>query len=392
MAANIVENRRIASADVYRGFVMFLMMAEVLNLQKMARNFPDSNFWAFLGFNQSHVEWVGCSLHDIIQPSFTFLVGVVLPYSLAKYYTTSSSVLFKVIKRALILVLLGVFLRSMDSKSTYWTFEDTLSQIGLGYIFLFLIASKSIAFQIRAFLFIVFAYWLAFVLYPLPNTNFDYQQIGLSADWEHNLKGFSAHWNKNTNLAWAFDQWFLNIFPRESHFYANEGGYSTLSFIPTLATMLLGLLAGNILLKAQMPKLVLVSFIKYGILLIVSGLLLNILGVCPIVKRLWSPSWVLFSGGLCYLLLAIFYYLIDVKQYERPFFWLKIIGMNSIAAYVLAHTVVEFIENSFQIHFGNKIFDVFGLEYSPIVSGTTILVCLWYVLYWLYSKKLFIKI
>src|SRR5262245_30486051 len=74
---------RNVAMDAYRGFVMLLMMAEVLRLSQVARSFPGNRFWAFLAFNQSHVEWAGCSLHDMIQPSFSFLVGVALPYSIA---------------------------------------------------------------------------------------------------------------------------------------------------------------------------------------------------------------------------------------------------------------------------------------------------------------------
>src|SRR5688500_12330424 len=75
--------QRLASLDVYRGFVMLLMMAEVLNFRRVSRALPGNEFWAFLYFHQDHVPWVGCSLHDLIQPSFSFLVGVALPFSLA---------------------------------------------------------------------------------------------------------------------------------------------------------------------------------------------------------------------------------------------------------------------------------------------------------------------
>src|SRR5580765_3249169 len=76
-------SQRLISIDAYRGLVMFLMMAEVLAIGRMARALPDSAFWKFLHWQQSHVEWVGCVLHDLIQPSFSFLVGVALPFSIA---------------------------------------------------------------------------------------------------------------------------------------------------------------------------------------------------------------------------------------------------------------------------------------------------------------------
>ena len=104
---------RLASLDAYRGFVMLLMMAEVLRLKKVAQALPDSGLWQFLAWHQSHVEWVGCSLHDLIQPSFSFLVGVALPFSLAARAARGESTARQTLHaawRALALVLLGVFL------------------------------------------------------------------------------------------------------------------------------------------------------------------------------------------------------------------------------------------------------------------------------------------
>ncbi len=394
METKIIENQRIESADVYRGFVMLLMMAEVLELAKVAENNSGSTFWSILAWHQSHVEWVGCSLHDMIQPSFSFLVGVVLPYSISNYKlkTSASNGIFRAIKRSLILILLGVFLRSMHSESTNWTFDDTLTQIGFGYTFLYLLAWNSPRFQIISCILILVLYWLAFAIYPLPAANFDYNSAGVVQNWEHNLNGFAAHWNKNTNLAWAFDRWFMNIWPRTKVFEYSGGGYATISFIPTLATMLLGLLAGNIF-KTNLPNTEkLKKFLLYGIVLILSGLAIHFLGICPIVKRIWTPAWVLFSGGVCFLFLSIFYFIIDMKNYRRPFFWLKIIGMNSIAAYVMAHTITEFIKNSFEIHFGNQLFGILGAGKETLVSGTIILFFLWLILYWMFKKKLFIRI
>ena len=153
--------------------------------------------------------------------------------------------------RAFFLVLLGIFLRSAGHKQTNFTFEDTLTQIGLGYGFLYLLALRSVRVQWIAFALILAGYWLAFALWPLPGPNFDWAHAGVTADFVGNATGFAAHWNKNTNLAWAFDTWFLNLFPREKPFLFNQGGYATLSFIPTLGTMILGLIAGEILRRAR---------------------------------------------------------------------------------------------------------------------------------------------
>src|SRR5207302_7986691 len=120
--------------DAYRGLVMLLMMAEVLRLARVSEAFPGNPFWRILAWNQTHVEWAGCSLHDLIQPSFSSLVGVALPWSIASRIAkgeTFGKMLAHTIWRSILLTALGVFLRSTHSSMTNFTFEDTLSQIGM---------------------------------------------------------------------------------------------------------------------------------------------------------------------------------------------------------------------------------------------------------------------
>ncbi len=387
---------RIASVDVYRGFVMLLMMAEVLSFSRVSEALPNNAFWQFLSFHQSHVPWTWLALHDLIQPSFTFLVGVVLPFYIASRKNkgaTFESLLQHTIKRSFILICLGIFLRSMDSTQTYFTFEDTLSQIGLGYTFLVLLGFSSPRVQLIALIIILAGYWLAFAVYPLPGNTFNYEAAGVTPDWEHNLHGFAAHWNKNTNLAWAFDKWFLNLFPRKTPFQNNEGGYSTLSFIPTLGTMILGLFAGKVLHASSTQKEKMRFFIITGLCLIGAGILLHVTGINPIVKRIWTPAWTIFSGGICFLLLAFFYGVIDVAGKRRWSFFLMVIGANSIAAYVMADGGLRgLIHESLYIHLGKSFDQVFGIAYAPLISGGLTLFFMWLILYWMYKKKIFIKI
>ena len=158
---------RLTAADVYRGFVMLLMMAEVLDFSTVSEKMPESTFWQILSFHQSHVEWVGCSLHDLIQPSFSFLVGVVLPFSIANRMGkggTFSKLFRHALFRSLMLILLGIFLRSQRANITYFTFEDTLSQIGMGYPFLFLLGFAKPKIQITALVVILLGYFAAFVI------------------------------------------------------------------------------------------------------------------------------------------------------------------------------------------------------------------------------------
>ena len=167
--------QRLGSLDAYRGIVMFLMMAEVLHLGRMAGAFPESVVWGFLGFHQSHVAWIGCSLHDLIQPSFSFMVGVALPFSLASRLSKGQSpgqMARHAWIRALILISLGIFLRSVHASQTRFTFEDTLTQIGLGYGVLFWLGQRSTRTQWIALSVILVGSWVAFALYPLPCAGF----------------------------------------------------------------------------------------------------------------------------------------------------------------------------------------------------------------------------
>ena len=387
---------RIASVDAYRGFVMLLMMGEVLRFGRVSRAIPGNVFWAFLTKHQSHVEWIGCSLHDMIQPSFSFLVGVALPFSLARRTEEGQPQWRRTLHafwRALILVLLGVFLRSTGSDRTNWTFEDTLTQIGLGYGFLYLLALRSRRVQWAALAVVLVGYWLAFALYPVPGPGFDWAKAGVSPTDPEVLGGtFAAHWGKNTNLAWAFDTWFLNLFSRKQPFTHNGGGYATLSFIPTLATMVLGLLAGGVLRQDWPPARKVRWFAVAGVASLAAGWLLGALGVCPVVKRIWTPSWVLFSGGWCFLLLGGFYSVIDWQGWRRWAFPLVVVGMNSIAAYLIAHLWDGFIDAALPRHFGRAWYTFAGRPYEPLIHGAAVLLVEWLILYWMYRRKMFLRV
>jgi predicted acyltransferase len=385
---------RNVAIDAYRGLVMLLMMAEVLRLSRVAQAFPASRFWSFLAFHQTHVDWAGCSLHDTIQPGFSFLVGVALPYSIASRLAkggTFGRMFGHALWRSLLLVALGIFLRSLDSPHTNFTFEDTLTQIGLGYPFLFLLAFRLPKWQAVWLVAILVGYWLAWALYPAPGPGFDYQSVGVPPTWQHYYTGFAAHWNKNANLGNAFDQWFLNLFPRTRPFVFNGGGYLTLSFIPTLGTMILGLFAGQ-WLRASAPRIPMRRLLAAGAVGIAAGLLFHFTGICPVVKRIWTPSWTLFSGGICFFFLAAFSWIVDARGYRKWAFPLVVIGMNSMAAYLIAHLWERFLVDSFRINLGAHFFQVLGAGLEPLLRGIAVLLVYWLFLFCMYRRKIFLRV
>lgn len=385
---------RLVSMDAYRGFVMLLMASEGLGIPEVAKKFPGSRLWDFLHYQTDHVQWIGCGLWDLIQPSFMFLVGVAMPFSLASRVAKGQSygqMLRHAMIRSLILIAFGIFLRSMHRKQTYFTFEDVLTQIGLGYTFLFQLWNRPWKVQAAAAAGILVIYWLANVLYPLPPAGFDYASVGVPPTWEH-LNGLSAHFDKNTNIAQAFDVWFLNLFPREKLFLFNGGGYLTLNFIPSLATMIFGLLAGG-WLRTERPAMEKVKgLVIAGVAGLVVGWGLGLLGICPVVKRIWTPSWAIFAGGWTCLLLALFYWIVDVKNRRGWAFPLVVVGMNSIAMYFIAHVFRDLIESSLKINLGQDIFERLAGVYSPILEATVVLFVMWLIVYWMYRRKLFLRV
>jgi Uncharacterized conserved protein len=393
-AQKAAGSERLVSLDVFRGTVMALMLDEYLQLPEVASSFPHSAVWSFIAFNTEHVPWQGCSLHDLIQPGFSFLVGAAMPFSIASRKAKGQTFwqLFRhAVWRAVLLMALGIFLRSIGHRQTYFTFEDTLTQIGLGYVFLFLLAFTRVRTQVIVALVILIAFWGAFALYPAPGPNFDYARVGVPQNWEHNYTGFLSHFNKNSNLSWAFDVWFLNLFPREQPFVFNEGGWSTLSFIPTLATMILGLLTGEWLKSTRTKEQKLRGLVIAGVALALLGLIFQWAGICPIVKRVWTSSYTLYSGGLVILILAGFYALIDWKGWRRWAFPLIVVGMNSIGIYVMSWTMGHFFSQALARHLGPLI-TVAGPTFQPMVQGFGVILIFWIILFWMYRRKIFLRI
>jgi len=356
---------------------MGLMLAEAMRLWTLQAAYPGSTFWALVAFNTTHVPWRGCSLHDLIQPAFSFLVGAALPFSIASRRAAGASfgrMLAHAVWRSAALVLLGIFLRSLDRRQTYWTFEDTLTQIGLGYTCLFLLAFARLRTQAAVFVAILAGFWAAFVLYPAP------------------APGLFAHFGKNTNLSWAFDVWFLNLFPREAPFRFNSGGWSTLSCIPTLATMMLGLWTGQWLRTARTAEEKFKGLLLAGTGLALAGLMLDALGICPIVKRVWTSSYTLYSGGLVVVMLAVLYGIVEIKGWKRWAFPLLVLGANSIAVYVMSWTMEEFVRDALVRHLGRGPFAALGAPFEPVLRGAAVLLVFWLVLAWMYRRRIFVRL
>jgi predicted acyltransferase len=135
---------------------------------------------------------------------------------------------------------------------------------------------------------------------------------------------------------------------------------------------------------------VLLRLVGVGVVCLALSLVLHGLGLCPIVKRLWTPAWVLFSGGWCFLALAVFYFVTDVRGYRAWVFPLTVLGVNSIAVYCLADLASGFLLDSVQTHLG-FVLDVFGKAYEPLLCGLPALAVFWLFFYWMYRRGIHVK-
>ena len=179
----------------------------------------------------------------------------------------------------------------------------------------------------------------------------------------------------------------------------NTGGYATLSFVPSIGTTILGMLCGQLLLAGGYSP-----WKKLGILIVAAGICLGLgiladISVCPIVKRIWTPSWVLFSGGYVIGMLALFYLLFDIAPLKFLAFPLVVVGMNSILTYLLGQTLGGWTKESLiRVHFAGLIEATFGPRaldpdwYAPITLATGTFVVFWLFLYWLHRQKIYLRL
>lgn len=392
---------RLLSLDVYRGLIMVALAFSGFGLAGTARNHlkadPDSSFWGAVYHQFEHVDWVGCTFWDLIQPSFMFMVGISMAYSYVNRQKQGHSwgrMFGHSTQRGVILALLGIFLISNGSTATQWSLMNVLTQIGLGYPFLFLLWRRSLRTHLITAAALLLGTWALYVSYP--NSGVDPVQgapeIGVTAAWaQQHLTDMNPAWHKNANVGHAVDTWFLNLLPRREPFVYNNGGYQTINFIPSLATMLFGLMAGELLRSRRDPKRKLTVLVVAGVAGLGLGLILEAMGV-PIVKRIWTPSWALYSTGWCCLILAALYAMIDIRQWRAWTFPLLVVGMNSIAIYAMGMLLRSWTAKTLQAHLGADIFKLFGANNAPFVQATLVGLFFWSVCWWMYRRKIFLRI
>jgi predicted acyltransferase len=393
MSAPATNTQRLGSLDAFRGLVMLFMATNGLGLAYLARSHPDSDLWAFLAHHMSHVAWVGMGCWDLIQPAFMLMVGVAIPFSLASRRRAGDSetrILLHAVWRACLLVALAIFLTTGNRPQPEFAFHNVLAQIGLGYVFVFLLAGRGWKLQTAAIALLALGTWAAFAHHPLPGPGTNFRDFGVTGEKLRQcvLPGFLGHWSMGTNFAADFDRWFLNLFPTAKPFVFNGGGYQTLNFVPSIITMTLGLMAGEKLRAEGAARGKLLWIVGVGAACVALGWLAGAT-VCPMVKRLWTPSWALASGGLALWGLALAYFLIDLRGYKTWAFPFTVVGMNAIAVYVAHSLFAGPLADIGRTYLGRSTFEG---AYGPIWISLFVVGMLWLFAYWLHRRQLTLKL
>jgi len=381
---------RLVSLDAFRGLTMLFMASSGFGIAQIAKAYPDSAFWELLRYNTSHAAWIGGGAWDMIQPAFMFMVGMALPFSSSRRAADGQDDrrrFLHTLWRAFALVALGVFLSTSAGSRPNFIFTNVLAQIGLGYVFLTLLVGRGWKIQLGAIGVIAIATWTAFVFTPVAGPGTDFKALGVTEAGQ-TLTGLWAHWNMNANFAAAFDQWFLNLFPGEKPFVFDKGGYQTLNFVPSLITMTLGLMAGENLRSGKTSGEKLSWLLKAGALCLVLALATGTT-ICPVIKKLWTPSWAFYSGAVVLWVFAAFYWFIDIKGRKAWAFPLVVVGMNSIAIYLAYQLTAGWIRATGKTWLGAGLFEG---TYGPLAQSLLVLSVLWTFCWWLWKRKVFIRI
>lgn len=370
MPHTVTPSQRLYSLDALRGFDMFWIMGaeEIFHAMAKATGAP---FWEGIANELTHPDWNGFHFYDLIFPLFLFMAGVATPYSVGRELekgTSKKQLLLRVIKRGLTLVLIGIIynngLKIMPLAQI--RFGSVLGRIGLAYMFanIIYIYTKEKG-QVIWFCSLLIGYWLLLKFTSAPGF--------LPGDLT--MEG---------NFASYIDRLFM---PGKLYLgiHDPEGLMAT---IPAIGTGLLGILAGNFLKNNP------VSQQKKALYLFITGLVF--IGLAhlwdldfPINKNLWTSSFVLNVGGYSLLLLSIFYYIIDVLGYKKWTFFFRVIGMNSILIYVSG----AFIDWAFSTNaFFHWLGQLIGNPYNAVAMAICYVLVKWAFLYFMYEKKVFLRV
>lgn len=348
--------RRYVALDAYRGFIMLVLASEGLGFAAL-KNLPT---WGRVASWFDHVPWQGAVFWDMIQPAFMFMAGVAMPFALARRIengATWGDNLRHVLMRCARLIILSQIIIWVGRGRITPQLINVLSQIAFTYFLSFLIMRWKWSYQVAAAAGLL-AFWTALLfIFPGPDGPFSRtNSVGLVVD-------------------------------RAIFHYDYDPAYSTLNFIPSTFWTLSGVWVGRLFMTTRSHTEKLRVLAAAMALAFILGLTLR--PWIPMIKQLCTPSFIFYSLGWVLFMLIGFYWLIEVRGWLRAAFPLVVVGMNSIFIYSLSELLHRWLNRAvgvFTFHFS-----FFG-TFAPVAQSTAVLLVMWYLCYWLYKQRIFIKL
>jgi len=361
-------DRRLMSLDALRGFDMFWIIGADAIVHAL-RQVSDAGPVRFLADQMDHRAWQGFAFYDLIFPLFVFIVGVSLVFSLGKVIEQEgrAAACRRIIRRAILLYVLGVFYYGGFGTPFHGIrLLGVLQRIALSYLFAGLIfCFLGPRGRVAAWVGLLASYWALMTFVPVPGVG-------------------AGHFEEGKNLANYVDQQYLPLRKWDGD-HDPEGLLSTL---PAIATCLLGVFAGGLLKNRTLDdRRKLLYLIGGGVACVALGWLWNY--QFPVIKKIWTSSYVLVAGGYSCVLLGLFYLIVDVwkcQKWAQPFVW---IGVNPIAIY-LAHNLVDF-EQIAKRFVGGDLNRSFG-SYGPLLITSVVVAMTFALCYFLYRRRIFLRV
>lgn len=360
------SSNRILSIDVFRGITMFLLIGEFTGLMGLLTHQSlEGTFIYTIGEQFHHHPWNGLRFWDLIQPFFMFIVGLSLPFAVLnrkKKGETDKQIFQHTLKRSAKLVFLGWALYCIGAGEITYYFQNVLAQIGVTYLIAYLIMNRSTIFQL------VFS----FALLAITEVIYRYFSV----------EGFDHAFVYMENFGTWLDLQYNG---------ASSNGWASFNAIPTAAHTIWGVLIGKLLMSEKSSNKKLKIMILVGVLFVIAGYLLD--PIAPIIKRIATSSFVIVSGGWSILVLAFLYWIIDILKFKGSWtLFFSVVGMNSLFIYLFAHVgggnFIEVILHPFTF----AVFDHWGILFAKIMTSAFVWAALWGICYWMYKKRIFIKI
>lgn len=360
------KSERLLSLDAFRGFTMFLLIAEFAGLfHYLVDPSFDGTVIGFIGEQFHHYKWHGLHFWDLVQPYFMFIVGVAIPFSernRLRKGSTDKEVFRHALIRSALMLILGWALYCIGPGRIVFRFQNVLAQLAVTYLVAFLLRNKSIKLQFIVSLGFIAISELLYRTFSVPGYNQPFVP-------DHN-----------------FGAWFDMLISGE----LSGGHWVSFNAIPTTAHTIWGLIIGKILLSGKSKNEILKIMIISGVVGLLVGYGLNY--VTPIIKRISTSSFVFVSGGWTLLTFAFFYWIIDMKNFRKWAKFAVVVGVNPLFIYLFAHVGGgKFIAHILK-PFVFGAFDWLGELNTNIILGILTWYFLWSITYWLDKRKIYIRI